>query len=450
MSDPGGAARFLRERGLDRIAALARQKLFLNGRPSGLIRLPDASPDEHAGLAGLTGRRVGQGELRLQLSDLDAWLRASRFACSLEETLAAYFGEPIPSRPQQNADARAAAATAREGFSKTLGALAESFPAKSLARRWLAEGEHGTGWLAQRWGRLGAAERDDKLALIRGVARALARLPLEATPRRLAVFANDCLGNPHALDPAEEAGRLFVQALLDLSGSHAVAAALSTAERTRLYESVGLLVDTISPTVAVFNLREAVRADGAREAFPPGALQVLPLRLLLTWQSLRVNGERVFVVENPVVFEEILDALEPKAAAGAEVSTVLCTAGWPSAAALRALDLLVRGDAEIWLAYSGDFDLAGLRIAASLGRRYPAAFHPWRLSADDYAAALRPSSPAAASADLAALSTLESTFLDLILAIQRAGRWAYQEALAPRLIEDLVESGPQGCSGPRQ
>ena len=481
MSNPAGAARYLRERGLDRIATLARQKLILYGRPAGRLVLPDAGSEEHAGIAALAGRRVGQDELRVSLSDLDAWLLRSRFACSLEDALAAYFGEPVPSRPLQKAEARAAVASAREEFRQALEALAESFPAASLARRWLAEGGHGVAWLVQRWGRLEVSAREERLALIRGVARALARLPLDE-PRRLAVFADECLGNPHALDPTEEAGRLFVQALLDVAPdpdadaarlspvpllseqgswerppsfradgtsreSRVTAATLSTAERGRLYEVFGLLVDTLSPTVAAFNLREAIWTNGARETFPPGVLDVLPLRRLLAWRSLRAAGERVFVVENPVVFEEILDPLEPKVAAGEDVPTVLCTSGWPSAAGLRALDLIVRGDGEIQLAYSGDFDLAGLRIAASLSRRYPSAFRPWRLSADDYLAALRPTSPAASPSDLDALATLQPSFPDLISAIQSAGRWAYQEAIATRLIDDVAGSCPPQKAG---
>jgi len=438
VSDAAAAARFLRERGLDRVAARAREKIFQNGRSAGQIILLDAGPEEHAGIAALAGRRIGQGELRVRLGDLDAWLRQSRFACSLEEALASYFGEPIGSRPALRADARATAAAARDDFRRSLEALAGSFPATSLARRWLAEGEHGTAGLGHRWGRLPSPEREEKLALIENVAKALAALPLDE-PRRLAVFAHDGLGNPHALDSTEEAGRLFVQALLDLTPeeSRGLAAGLSTAERARLYEGVGLLVDTVSPTIAAFHLSEALGRDGTCEIFPSGLLQILPLRRLQRWRSLRAADRRVFVVENPVVFEEILDALEPRVALGREAPTVLCTAGWPSAAALAALDLLAGSDAAIEFAYSGDFDFAGLRIAASLWRRYPSAFRPWRLSADDFRAAVHSSTPPAPPADLDALASLQPSFPDLIPTIQQFGRWAYQEAIAQRLIEDL-------------
>lgn len=62
-------------------------------------------------------------------------------------------------------------------------------------------------------------------------------------------------------------------------------------------------------------------------------------------------------------------------------------------------------------------------------------------------AVLRPSSPAASSSDLDALATLQPAFPDLIPAIQQTGRWAYQEAIAPRLIDDLAGSCPPRKAG---
>jgi len=442
---PARAAAFVRQRGLERLLEEVRLRYWRNGRAAGIVELADLSDAEHSGLAALDGRPADHGPLRLRLADLDARLRRSSFRCSLADLLTAYYGAPIRSRRHEREAAAEEARQHRDRWRGTFAAIVEDLAVNAAGRQWLDAGPHGIAWLTRRYAREPAAKLPERQALVRGVAAALSVLPLEQ-PRRLAVFANDLTGNPHALDSAEEMGRLFLAGLLDLHGAEVSLTGspperLAAAERRLLYANVGILAETISPTVAAHNLVGARRLNGSADPFVSGqnpALQVLPLRRLLEWSSARAAAPDVFVVENPVVFEDLLDQLEPAAATGQPVPTLICTAGWPSDAGWRLLDLLQRGDESVRFRYSGDFDLAGLRIAAAVQKRFPTRFRPWHLSAADYRQADRDGGIPASPEDLAQLAGLESLFPDLVAAMQETGRWAYQEAITRLLLGDLL------------
>ncbi len=65
---------------------------------------------------------------------------------------------------------------------------------------------------------------------------------------------------------------------------------------------------------------------------------------------------------------------------------LVCTAGWPSGAAIMLLRRLAASGAH--LRYHGDFDGGGLRIAAHVMARTGA--EPWRMATADYLAAVSP------------------------------------------------------------
>jgi len=437
-----GAADFFRRRGLDRVAGKARAAFWRNGGPAGTIVLDDATPEEHNGLSSLIGRPPGHGALRVRLIDLDNWLQQSGFHCSLEDALTAYAGERPGSRAAERSHAQQEVARARDRWRQMLEQAAEGLPPDAGGRRWLVDGAHGIPWLLRRFQPGPDAALPEKRALVRTVAAALSQLPL-GEPRRLAVFANDLAGSPHALDPDQEAGRLLTLGLLDLYGAEAEIDAsagerLSAADRRQLYAHAGLLSETVSSTVAVYNLAAAARRDGSQDprVTGPPTLQILPLRSLLQWSSVRSALPDVFIVENPAVFEDLVDALEREEQA-AGTPTLICTAGWLNLAAWRLLDLLVSTGDVAHFFYSGDFDLAGLRIAGSVRTRYLDRFQPWRLTAEDYRLADRDEGTTASAEELRQLAGLSPDFPDLVPVIQEAGRWAYQEAITTFLLDDL-------------
>ncbi len=120
---------------------------------------------------------------------------------------------------------------------------------------------------------------------------------------------------------------------------------------------------------------------------------------------------------------------------------MVCTSGWPSTAALRLLQMLVDQSPSNCLYYSGDFDLKGLQIAASLIARYAGRCYPWRFDVESYAVALQAGGVAANAVELAALSMLPEIFAPLVTVMQEKALWAYQEGISQLLIGDVIRNG---------
>ena len=137
--------------------------------------------------------------------------------------------------------------------------------------------------------------------------------------------------------------------------------------------------------------------------------------------------------ENPQVFEEVIARLSgPK-----PWPTLICTAGWPSVAALTLLDMLLATSTYAICYYSGDFDLKGLQIAAHLFSRYPDRCQPWHLDPDAYTAALQADGIVASMSELRLLNTLPAYFAPLVASMQKTGKWAYQEGITHLLVQSI-------------
>lgn len=439
------AAEYFRERGLARVVAEVSRAYYRNGRPAGVVALADATEAEHDGLAGLTGRKLTRGPLRVRLADLDRWLQESGFGCSLEGLLVAWSGEPLASRSGKRAAAEAERARRHEGWREMLESVEVAFPTESLAGRWLSSGPHGRSWLLGRYERLDLSALAEKRSLAQVVARAVDRLPLPE-PRRLAVFASEVGGDPHAFDPGTEVGRIFTLALLDLFGAElgltgAPAERLGAAARRQLFERVGVFPESVSSTVVAYGLAGATLWSGEPDPIVVGSrpdLLVLPLRRLLQWRAVTPGRSDVYLVENPTVFEDLVDALERASMRAEHTPVIICTAGWLNLAAWRLLELLAVGMPGCVFHYSGDFDLGGLRIAAAVRQRLKDRFRPWRLDPESYDLAVREEGGKASADELRQLAMLEASFPDLVEAMLALGRWAYQEALGALLIGDLL------------
>lgn len=280
---------------------------------------------------------------------------------------------------------------------------------------------------------------------------------------RLALFAQRTSGDPHMLDADRAAGRLFLYALTDLSKDAAGSISASSdmddgyfgesgevpkdrEQVLRLYTDVGLLVDTISSGVAVFNLAGAVYADGTPDPLVQAAgerVLLLPLRQLLEWRSGVPTEANIYVFENPQVFEEVIVGVSHRSnnVPYRSLPTLVCTSGWPSAAALKLLQMFVDQSPDNRLHYSGDFDLKGLQIAASLMARYAGRCYPWRFDVASYLVAMQAGGVAANAVELAGLSALPEVFAPLVATMQEKGMWAYQEGIAHVLAGDVKKEG---------
>jgi len=401
-----------------------REKYIERGQVGGQVILEGATSDERRELASFLGKPPYKDrDVKVRLVDIDHALKNSGFSCTLPELLSVFFpNQPLVTRPEQ----RAAHADYQNTFRASLQSIASELPATSLGRSWLEQGAHGLEWLFSRYKNASREDQEHQLSTIRYIASILDRLPGATAPQRLALFAQSTSGNPHMLDPNTSAGRLLLLALSDLSG--ASSPPQERAQELRLYTDVGLLVDTISSYVAVFNLESATYQNGSPDPLLQAAgrrVLLLPQRQLLEWSSLRPSGAAIYVIENPQVFEEVIAGLQETEAC----PTLICTAGWPSTAALTVLDMLLASSPDHHFYYSGDFDLKGLQIAAYLLARYSERCHPWHLDSSSYGIALQAGGVTAPINDLKQLNTLPSVFARLVASIQEQKQWAYQEGI---------------------
>ena len=470
------AVAFFRQAGLSRLVEKLREKYIELGKVGGHIILENSTASERQAVASFLGKPLSNDiNLKVRVAELEKAVQHS-FACSLPALLNAFFPEqPLVTRQER----RATHTAHQEAFQQQLTAIAEQLPAGSRGRDWLLHGQHGLAWLFSRYKNESAHER--QLELIRYVAHALDQLPRPGTPERLALFAQRTSGDPHMLDADRAAGRLFLYALTDLSkdaagsiseGSDTIDGYLGESgdipkdreQVLRLYTDVGLLVDTISSSVAVFNLAGAVYADGTPDPLVQAAgerVLLLPLRQLLEWQSAMPTQANIYVFENPQVFEEVIagvfhrneDGLPERGQApplpytlshhqsdsipDRSLPTLVCTSGWPSAAALKLLQMFIDQSPDNRLYYNGDFDLKGLQIAASLIARYVGRCYPWRFDIASYMMAMQAGGVAANAVELAGLSALPEVFRSLVAVMQEKGMWAYQEGIARVLAGDV-------------
>ncbi|MGZ6368288.1 MAG: TIGR02679 family protein [Ktedonobacteraceae bacterium] len=436
------AVTFFTQANLHRLLAKLREKYIEIGRVGGQVLLENTTPGERREIASFLARPpYADSNLKIKLSDIEKALQHS-FNCGVPELLAAFFpGQPLVTHQAK----REAHAIHQADFSARLLSIASKLPEESQGKHWLQYGQHGQEWIYSRFKNSHADEQDRQLKLVRYIANVLNQLPEPDAPERLALFAQRTCGDPHALDSNMPAGRLLLLALNDLAqgleenSSQPTKTPQDREQELRLYKDAGLLVDTVSSSVAIFNLASAIYHNDASDPLVQAAgkrVLLLPMRQLLEWKCLTPASTRIYMFENPQVFEEVISALE----SASSLPTLVCTSGWPSAATLRLLDQLLEESPDNCLYYSGDFDLKGLQIATYLAARYPGRCHPWHFDATSYEVALKADGIEAPSGELKMLSALPEVFKPLVKKMQEKQKWAFQEGIVELLVNDLRAS----------
>ncbi len=436
------AVAFFTEANLSRLLAKLREKYIEVGRIGGQVILDNTTQGERREIASFLARPpYADSDLKVKLVDVEKALQHS-FNCTLLELLTAFFpDQPLMTRQAK----REAHAIHQADFRTTLLALASALPEGSQGKHWLQHGSHGQEWIFSRFKNSPVEEQERQLKLVRYVVNVLDQLPELGAPERLALFAQRTSGDPHMLDPDRAAGRLLLLALSDLEHDNEEDSFSLTkspqdrAQELRLYNSSGLLVDMISSSVAVFNLAEAVYLNGTPDPLVQVAgkrVLLLPMRQLLEWKCLVPASATIYVFENPQVFEEVVEALGSATA----LPTLVCTSGWPSAAALTLLQQLLEESPDNRLYYSGDFDLKGLQIAAYLEARYQGRCHPWHFDPASYEVALKADGIEASARELSMLNALPEVFKSLVTRMQEKQKWAFQEGIVNLLVRDVRDS----------
>jgi uncharacterized protein (TIGR02679 family) len=375
--NPREGLRALEHAGLRRILERALERYRRDGDLHGKAKL---KPEETEALKRLTGRP----SRNLDLTELDTALRESKkYAIGLLPVLEALNGGPILVRRERRADLETRWLALLEG---------------SLDAEWRASLERGEAGAK----RLRLALRDglELESTVRTVSQTITALRLETS--RLPVLAARVAGNAHALDADTLAGQVLQDAITALGIEAPVR-------------------DGVSSSVLI------ARIEGAPwlEALGDRAVH-LPWREVVTLEHLRSHTGQTLVVENPSVFEALLETNCTHA--------LVCTQGQRSLAALELLDRL---EGTLWL--NCDFDWGGLWIFTSLLERYATRIRAWRFNAANYLAALERSGGVPLERDL---EPFAARFPELVLEMRAHQRGAHQEAILPDLIEDAHRIQP--------
>ncbi len=380
------------------------------------FRIGQLTPDEHAALAALTGRRPRfSGSLQIDLPSVDAALRQAGIAESLRVALEHLDGPIIH------------LATARDETQSLWSRVAESGAHPGLADFLLAPAAMGL------LKRLSGGDPVTATELCGRVEAVLGCLPANGLTR--AQLAADVLGDAHALDTGRAVATLVLavwrQVAVAVDGQPLGANAAPeddgiqqalNAESTRdVWARAGILVNELARPAACLNLP----ARDARDQMP-GEPGYLSLRRLLRFPpAWDVAGLAVHVCENPNLLAIAADNL------GSRCPPMICTDGMPAAAQNRLMSQLVQAGA--CLLYHGDFDWAGLHIGNYVMRVFGA--RPWRFGAADYLDAVRIA--ARPGHRLKGMAVVASWDADLTPAMADHQVGIAEEGVAAALLQDL-------------
>lgn len=375
------------------------------------VTLSDSSAEQRAAVHRLLGRRPRPGAaLTVSLTRVDEILRHSG-AC--QEGLAA----AVIALTGPIAERAAAAAELERSWRCALAPLAAAVAERVELADW--------------YGRIRAAglirrltgTPDSASSLLADLATIIRSLPVNGEP--LGRFAARIVGDAHALDDGRPLTTLALgaaRAMADLPDG------AGSEWRREVWAGVGLLRDDLSSTVLTLGLPgDGETATGRmlgtwREVGQPALLTLR--QLVRDTPRLRLEGQDVFVCENPVVVSAAADNL------GRHSRSLVCTGGQPGTAVLFLLRQLAKSGAV--LRYHGDFDWGGLRIANVVFDRLPV--QPWHFDAPSY----RLATSVHSGKRLTGTPATASWDANLGAAMSAVGMRVEEEAVLDDLVDDLT------------
>ena len=445
----------------DRLLHAVKERYVQLGRIGGTVTLRNLSGQDQQDLAAFLGKSfLREEQVKIALQDFLKAFQIGRFReVTLSELLETYFAEQLITKAERQE-------TWQKEWEELFYSLSAEYP-HELCQRWLSElaNRHGIGYRLiyrkfneererldpterlpdnvidglpeENRDRLqeagtGLAENNARASLkadLGIVCKALTNLPVhEKKVVRLPIFASKITTDPHGFDAWTDRGKLFRSALatvflepLPRSGE----------EVTLLYQKAGILKGDIASYVTTYGLL-AYRAAALHPLWQ-GALdadEILQVTLenLFCVDRVVSPGGRVYVLENPAVFSELVESV-----AGNQ-HAFICSSGQLSLASLVLLDHLAKEGVEIF--YAGDFDPEGLGIAQRLIDRYPTNLVLWHYSIEDYRKAL--SEVDISETSLSKLGKIENGHLaaiqDEMLRLKKAG---YQELLLEEMVREI-------------
>ena len=373
----------------------------------GTISRPRPTAAERAACDRLLGRPPSRGAaLVVKLSELERILRHGELSPSLLEAVEALTGPVVDERAR------------KERLDAEWDELFASFAGadqRPEVRAWLAERR--TRRLARRFS---GHHPERGRELLAAAFEVLARLPGRGLPlNELAVAVT---GDSHALDAGQPLGTLVVAAAASLGG---VGDWHGAQARRDVWAAVGVLLDELSAPVLTVNLGgdgESLTGRLLRLHAEAGEPCRLSVRQLLRHPVRFEPVPVVHVCENPAVVAAVANRLGPRSA------PLVCVEGQPKTASRLLLDQL--RSSGIRLAYHGDFDWGGIRIANLVFERHGAV--PWRFTAADYRRTT-------GGTELTGRPVAATWDPDLAPAMRAAGRAVHEEQVIDDLLADLAQ-----------
>ncbi|WP_281890467.1 TIGR02679 domain-containing protein [Paenibacillus sp. YYML68] len=283
--------------------------------------------------------------------------------------------------------------------------------------------------------------------------------PDGSSPVRLPILSAEVTGDAHALDWKQPLGRLFWWGLTSVSGflsGHAMeeedaavelAAELQDSQAIWIregYRRGGVADDDVSSQVMLC-------APGLFGECEERVLTLRQVERLTERTGVEMGLQQLYMVENPSVFAELVDALalrELRASLGAPAASghvssqasivIICGNGQPTTAVLKLLDWLTSGHPDVRFHYAGDLDPSGLVIAQGLQRRYPEAFLPWHMDMEVYKKYVHRGMRMTEAERLRVQQSMCSWAEELSRVMADTGVKLHQELWVKSLIGDLV------------
>lgn len=205
---------------------------------------------------------------------------------------------------------------------------------------------------------------------------------------RLALLSADVTGDPHYFDIGGKPGNILLNYLAWNKNVDKVPT-YSEGKYKLLYD-FGIIPDSLSSNTICYGviLREknytrsySIDHQKNREPF------VLTLSNLAKVTEALPQSHRVYVIENQMVFSELIDRINKKRRNGNKSKnnyspTIICTSGQLKLASWILLDLIAKNP-NVKILYSGDIDPEGLLIADKVLERYEIA-EPWLMDKSSY------------------------------------------------------------------
>lgn len=426
--------------GFHRLFIGIRNRYINLGRIGGSVTLQNLNKQERDALEGFFQKSYRkQKSAVITLEKMQNALDNSKFeGVLLNELMESYFGESLETKREEKDRMK----EEQDLFFKQILDLYQS----TFSGDWLAfiledSSNYVNRYLVQKY----RERQNDMENIMVPVMNAGNQLPVFRNKKeRLAIFSAAITGDPHFFDEGTEGNRLLSYLLeyYTIQSLHKNEGISETEKREKskqygmekkseLFYHGGLLKDDISNYTIIYGIK-GIYGDGTYHKGIQGFYQEKqPLQVSLYTLSNIVKIEtlykKVFVVENPAVFAELI---LPNATNHAFV----CTNGQLHLASLVLLDLFYNQGYHIY--YAGDFDPEGLQIAQKLKIRYEDQLFFWRYGRKDYENSL--SEVVLSEKRLAKLNSVTAKELndvkEELLSAKRAG---YQEKLIEDYKKDL-------------